>query len=311
MTEPIKKPKIIFKLKINKMLQFQCDICTESISKQEFKFTCISCKCIFCKTCFTNEFWSKPFCMKCNIDLPSNILVSWLTYPIYLTEILNKYNKASALTREQALLPFACTYIEWIKYIEYKTSFNRWGSQKVARGFIINQDLENLNLNVMSPSTVEGSVANYSFYKCVKAYCAGLVVYGVCNNCKTFHCDTCQMIKDTKDANHTCDINIIESIRVIKHITKPCPLCSSPILKDGGCDHMHCKKCNVHYFWSTGLIVEESRFHVLEDMHVRFIILTEEDEINFQSIDVQIKKLLGIIQQFVFVKFNLLKIVKN
>lgn len=301
--EPVKKLKIILK----KMSH--CDICTEPITKK-CEFTCSACKCLFCKSCFTNEFWSKPFCMNCNIELSNNILVSWLTYPVYLSEILNKYNKVSAFTREHALLNFTCTYIEWIKYVEYKKSFNRWGSQKVARGFIVNQDLEDLNLNVINiinPAAVEAAVANYAFYKCVKAHCMGLVVFGVCNKCKTIHCDTCQM---TKSINHECDVNIIESIKVIKNVTKPCPSCSVPVLKDGGCDHMHCKKCNVHYFWSTGLIVEESQFHA-EDRHGRFITLTEADEINFQSIDVQIKKLLGIIQQFTFLKYNLVTLDKK
>jgi hypothetical protein len=32
--------------------------------------------------------------------------------------------------------------------------------------------------------------------------------------------------------------------------TRPCPGCSSPILKDGGCNHVRCGKCGVNFCWA-------------------------------------------------------------
>ena len=32
--------------------------------------------------------------------------------------------------------------------------------------------------------------------------------------------------------------------------TRPCPSCSSPILKDGGCNHVRCGKCRVNFCWA-------------------------------------------------------------
>ncbi|KAL3793636.1 hypothetical protein ACHAWO_001685 [Cyclotella atomus] len=32
--------------------------------------------------------------------------------------------------------------------------------------------------------------------------------------------------------------------------TRPCPGCSSPVLKDGGCNHMKCGKCRVTFCWA-------------------------------------------------------------
>jgi ariadne-1 len=31
--------------------------------------------------------------------------------------------------------------------------------------------------------------------------------------------------------------------------TRDCPKCKVPINKDGGCNHMHCKKCDAHFCW--------------------------------------------------------------
>ena len=31
--------------------------------------------------------------------------------------------------------------------------------------------------------------------------------------------------------------------------TKQCPKCKNMITKNGGCDHMHCTKCKLHFSW--------------------------------------------------------------
>lgn len=36
----------------------------------------------------------------------------------------------------------------------------------------------------------------------------------------------------------------------VLQITKPCPHCGVRIFKDGGCDHMHCRRCGTHFNWS-------------------------------------------------------------
>ena len=33
--------------------------------------------------------------------------------------------------------------------------------------------------------------------------------------------------------------------------TQPCPGCSVRIEKNGGCSHMHCSRCNLHFTWKT------------------------------------------------------------
>jgi len=34
-------------------------------------------------------------------------------------------------------------------------------------------------------------------------------------------------------------------------VVKRCPGCESPILKNGGCDHMICSSCKHEFFWTT------------------------------------------------------------
>ncbi len=45
--------------------------------------------------------------------------------------------------------------------------------------------------------------------------------------------------------------NALDTLKFIsKHKKiKPCPNCFSPIEKNGGCHHMTCTQCGVHYCW--------------------------------------------------------------
>ncbi|ETS77946.1 hypothetical protein PFICI_10008 [Pestalotiopsis fici W106-1] len=47
------------------------------------------------------------------------------------------------------------------------------------------------------------------------------------------------------------------SERFANKTTKPCPSCGVRIFKDGGCDHMHCSRCDTDYFWESGIIWED------------------------------------------------------
>ncbi|PRP75912.1 hypothetical protein PROFUN_15365 [Planoprotostelium fungivorum] len=42
---------------------------------------------------------------------------------------------------------------------------------------------------------------------------------------------------------------IAEDEAFIRRFTRPCPECRAPIEKDGGCNHMSCKKCHAQFCW--------------------------------------------------------------
>lgn len=76
--------------------------------------------------------------------------------------------------------------------------------------------------------------------------CGGIVFGSQCGRCKTDYCGTCY-----RHWHHgPCDPKVLESLNISRFPgVKPCPTCGMTILKDGGCDHMHCKMCGTHFSW--------------------------------------------------------------
>jgi len=74
-----------------------------------------------------------------------------------------------------------------------------------------------------------------------------------CGICEKWTCAQCHEIKgDTRDCQHTCDPNSVETAKLLAKDTKPCPKCQTQIFKISGCDNMWCTQCHTAFNWKTG-----------------------------------------------------------
>ena len=79
--------------------------------------------------------------------------------------------------------------------------------------------------------------------KCPKTGCQGyLDSDSACAICNTVLCCKCEKIKLEE---HECNKDDVETVKLKKNITKPCPTCSRPTFKDSGCSQVWCPPpCN-------------------------------------------------------------------
>jgi len=95
--------------------------------------------------------------------------------------------------------------------------------------------------------------------KCPDGDCRGFLSTAYkCGTCAKWACPSCLVVLgEKKDVEHTCDQNLVESTKLIRSETRPCPKCAAPIFKIDGCDQMFCvvEKCGTAFSWNTGHIV--------------------------------------------------------
>mgnify|MGYP003347911829 FL=1 len=122
---------------------------------------------------------------------------------------------------------------------------------------------------------------------CGKANCSGLLSSKwICGTCKTKYCKHCgepkgiatdlEIINNENeneeeakqsspeeakaDSSHTCDPNLVETMKAIQKETKACPKCGINIYKIEGCSQMWCTNCHTAFDWTTRRI-ETGRIH--------------------------------------------------
>ena len=93
-------------------------------------------------------------------------------------------------------------------------------------------------------------------HACPKEDCRGfLSTQWKCGVCDSKVCKECFKIKNNKsDKEHVCNPDDIETVKLIKSSTKPCPKCATAISKINGCDQMWCINCKVAFSWKKGTI---------------------------------------------------------
>ena len=104
---------------------------------------------------------------------------------------------------------------------------------------------------------------------CPQTDCRGFLSRNKCSLCEAKVCGDCweivttsEMTKEEKSKKHKCNPDTVESVKMLKEDTKPCPACSTRIFKIYGCSQMYCTHCKTPFDWNTGKKLEMGRwFH--------------------------------------------------
>jgi hypothetical protein len=110
---------------------------------------------------------------------------------------------------------------------------------------------------------VEPSGTTTTTRKCPMDDCRGFLGKNwKCGICETQICKECN---ESKGEEHVCDPNNVETMKLLKSDSKPCPACGTLITKIDGCDQMWCTQPNCHtaFSWRSGKKV----FGVIHNPH--------------------------------------------
>ena len=268
-----------------------CSVCCEKFTeKRRKRIGCAACDYEACNVCYktfiTSEGVSRPKCMQCNTEWTGQFLKQNFS-DAFIKGDLRKHTSTILLQQQVAMLPATQPAVErqiiYEQYTNEVKDINRQIRELVQRKNILNDQIHRIrraqNGNGNGNLDANGNDANESGrslfqHKCCDPECRGFVSSAwKCGTCGKFSCAQCHEVKGATSAEveqHICNPDNVETVRLLRSDTKPCPSCGVYIQKTEGCDQMFCISCKQLWSWKTGKIEERGHNpHYLEWMRKR------------------------------------------
>jgi len=178
----------------------------------------------------------------------------------YMASQYRNYRENILFEKELGLLPMTQPHVERAIAVEEKEKefqeLVQCQMQIVEKMKQNRREMEELKSNTRATDTRK------YVRKCPKNDCHGFLSQNLkCEICSSWVCSECREIKGlTRDAEHTCHPEILESVKAMAADTKACPSCSALIYKIEGCLQMFCTECHTAFNWNT-LRIETGVIH--------------------------------------------------
>lgn len=240
-----------------------CAICCERFNLQTHKkVTCSFCEFETCRKCvqtYVLNIVNDPHCMKCKHEWNREFVDESCT-KTFRNKDLKNHRENILFEREKSFLPETqdaamrekqkrniCKLI-----IEARNEIDR--QRELVYTLERNIDTLNAGHNIAH----SGIEKKQFIRKCPVEECKGFLnSQWKCELCENNICSKCNEIK-TDD--HECDEKNVETVKLLKKDTKPCPKCGTLIFRSGGCAQMWCTSCHCAFNWNTGRL-EEGMIH--------------------------------------------------
>ena len=242
-----------------------CSICVEKYNKSTRKpVECPKCQQSSCFQCVKTYITQNEItaCLSCGGEWDWDFLYQVLP-KTFMYNDYKKLQEKKLLDKELALLPDTQYLVELL---------NENKHLKRHKIDILNQiaDLQQQVLNIddtirVNKAEIYGKsirkVVNVSSGPCPFNECRGFICVksSKCAVCDTVVCKECREII-ISNQEHICKPENIETTKLLKKDSKPCPKCSVFIFKIDGCDQMWCSQCQTAFSWKTG-IIESGKIH--------------------------------------------------
>lgn len=260
-----------------------CSVCCEVFTKLRRKpIICNACDYTACYNCYkkflTGDGVSRPKCMnrECNTDWTIGFLKSHFSES-FISGDLREHATNILVQQQIAMLAATQPAVERrLRVLALRkdiTDIDRQMNELAIRKRVMQQETRLLERGGGGGEEEVSAVSAFQ-HKCCDAECLGFVSSAwKCGLCEKFSCTHCHEVKgsttDEVEA-HVCDAGNVETVKLLKADTKPCPGCGAYIHKTEGCDQMFCTLCKQLWSWNTGRIEERGHNpHYLEWMRSR------------------------------------------
>ena len=244
----------------------ECPICIETFTGTTRKeIICPYCNYKTCIKCMKQHMLNQqnPNCMNCHVEFNREFVDLNMTKN-FRTKELKQHRENVLLEREKSLLPATIPYAEQTKEKRKMEKDCQDMEDKIKQ---LLKEIETVKTNIIARrrlyyGTIAGGLRDVStsqerraFVKpCVVSGCRGfLSTQYKCGICDVWVCPDCHEVKNgQKDEEHNCNPDTVETIKMIKKETKPCPKCGVVISKIDGCSQIWCVECHATFDWNTG-----------------------------------------------------------
>jgi hypothetical protein len=240
-----------------------CNICCENFKSTRPKICCQYCEFEACRTCCEKYILSEeiPKCMMpgCGKEWARKFIKEKFTNT-FLTNDYKQHIETILFDKEKALLPATQPLVEEKKRRENIRKEMR-NIDKLIYDLQKQRRTLEFSLYRNENETKVDEKARTFVRQCPADGCRGfLSTQWKCGLCEKWTCPDCHELKGvSRDCDHTCDPNSVETAKLLSSDSKPCPKCQSLIFKIEGCDQMWCTQCRTAFSWKTGKL--ETRIH--------------------------------------------------
>lgn len=265
------------------------DICQVCVKSSNRIVSCPFCEYECCRTCCQTYMLSttnEPHCMNCKHEFNRMFVDSFCTKRFRNVEY-KKHRERILFEKESARLPDTQPYVtqilefrslqttfvfiaEILRRVTFSDRFEERAKEVMIETLRMTLIRVADRLRHINTTKVPQNVTVFNI-KCPVVECRGFLFDDwVCGICKREFCESCH---EEKSTGHTCDRDLVKTVKLLNRDTKPCPKCNVPIHKLDGCSQMWCTQCHVAFDWRSGLI-ETGRIH--NPHYVQFFNKTRE-----------------------------------
>ena len=245
-----------------------CPICCAKFSKRDrLEIICPNSECgqSACRICvktYLLDSVQDPHCMHCRVAWDQGTVKEALTATFLKSKEYVDHRKAILLEREKGKIPATQQKVATEVDARRLEKLNLADEKTIAE---LQAKIDELHLataarrnTIYELRTGKKKPQRREFIMpCPDEGCKGFLSTAYkCAVCEKFSCPKCLVTMGLeKDANHTCDQALVDTVEAIRKDSKPCPKCGISTSKIDGCNQMWCVECHAAWDWRTGDLV--------------------------------------------------------